>query len=166
MDDLIFIKLENDINSISKMSKMATAIVKEAFDSLIGPAQNDYMISKFQTVEAITDQLNHGSNYYFVRANNINIGFIAFYPKNDYMYLSKFYLYNIYRGMGYASKMMSFIIEECKMQGINRIELNVNKNNKACMVYEHLGFTIARLEKNDIGCGFYMDDYVYSLDVK
>lgn len=39
--------------------------------------------------------------------------------------------------------------------------LNVNKKNPAAAVYRHMGFQLLREEKNDIGNGFYMDDYVF-----
>jgi len=32
------------------------------------------------------------------------------------------------------------------------------------LIYEKLGFKILRSEKNDIGQGYYMDDYVYRLE--
>ncbi len=49
-----FEKLEvNDQERIEEMSSMAKAIVREHFDPLIGREQNDYMISLFQTPEAV-----------------------------------------------------------------------------------------------------------------
>ena len=48
---------------------------------------------------------------------------------------------------------------------MKRIELNVNRFNDAVRVYEKLGFRRIREEKNDIGHGYYMDDYVYSLEL-
>ena len=80
------------------------------------------------------------------------------------MYLSKFYLYKSERGKGYSHDMMTFVITNAKELKLNGIELNVNKHNSACRAYESLGFKIVRSEKNDIGNGFYMDDYVYRLD--
>lgn len=81
------------------------------------------------------------------------------------LYLSKFYLYKEKRGKGYAHQMLEFIIDEAKKSDCRCIELNVNKHNNARFAYEKLGFTIKRSEKKDIGNGFYMDDYVYSLDI-
>lgn len=75
-----FIKLsiENEAG-ISEMSKMATEIVREHFEPLIGKEQNDYMLEMFQTEPAIKKQLQNGYNYFFVRDDNKNIGFLAFY---------------------------------------------------------------------------------------
>ncbi len=147
------------------MSEMATEIVREHFDPIIGKAQNDYMISLFQTKEAISKQLEQGYNYFFAKDEEGLAGFLAFYPRNMVMYLSKFYLYKSKRGKGYSRQMLDFIAAETEKQQLNAIELNVNKNNMACHVYESLGFKIIRSEKNDIGNGFFMDDYVYRLDL-
>ena len=155
----------SDESGIAEMSDMASAIVREHFDPLIGKEQNDYMLSLFQSRDAIRRQLENGYRYYFVRLDDRNIGFVAFYPKGDSMYLSKFYLYRSERGKGYSRQMMDFVILETRSEGLKRIELNVNRGNSACRAYEHLGFRIIRSEKNDIGQGFYMDDYVYRLDL-
>ena len=44
-------------------------------------------------------------------------------------------------------------------------EMNVNKQNSACYAYESLGFQVLRSEKNSIGNGFFVDDYVYRLEL-
>ena len=154
----------DDAEGIKAMSEMATEIVREHYDSIIGKEQNDYMLSLFQTEDAIREQLTHGYRYFFIRKDEENIGFIAFFPRGDAMYISKFYLYKSARRQGYSRAMMAFAIEEAKKAGLSGIELNVNKNNNAIQAYEHLGMRVIRSEKNDIGNGFYMDDYVYRLD--
>ena len=153
-------------DDIREMSKMATEIVREHFDPIIGKEQNDYMLERFQSVGAIRNQLKNGYRYFFVSDGDREIGFVAFYPKGRNMYLSKFYLYKQERGKGYAHEMLSFIMEETKKAGLDGIELNVNKHNSACRAYDSLGFEIIRSEKNDIGNGFYMDDYVYYKKVR
>ncbi len=154
----------DDEVKIGEMSEMATEIVREHFDPIIGKAQNDYMLKLFQTKEAIKKQLEDGYRYFFVRNDGRNIGYLAFYPKKDVMYLSKFYLYKSERGKGHSRSMMKFVESNAKEQGLKGIELNVNKENDACRAYEKLGFKIVRSEKNSIGNGFYMDDYVYRYD--
>lgn len=81
-----------DAVAVNEMSHLATDIVREHFDPLIGKAQNDYMLARFQTPQAIAEQTAHGSRYYFVRENGQDAGFVAFYPRDGKMYLSKFYL--------------------------------------------------------------------------
>ena len=52
------------------------------------------------------------------------------------------------------------------LEGIPAIELNVNRDNSAVRAYEKLGFQMIRTEKNDIGEGFFMDDFVFRLELK
>ena len=157
--------LPDDRQSAERLSAIATEIVKEHYDPIIGAAQNDYMISKFQTVDAITEQLSHGYSYYFVNVAGETVGFMGFYPRDGAMYLSKLYLYKDKRGRGYSREMVRFVSVAAKNEGLTGVELNVNRfNTGSIAVYEALGFRRIREEKNDIGNGFYMDDYVYRLD--
>ena len=154
-----------DESHIMKMSEMATEILREHYDPIVGKAQNDYMLKKFQAADAIRSQLEQGYRYYFASENGRRIGFLAFYPKTCCMYLSKLYLYKAERGKGYSRKMLDFVILKAREEGLAAIELNVNKRNSAVLVYEKLGFKIIRSEKNDIGQGYYMDDYVCRLEL-
>ena len=156
--------LWDDEAEVVEMSEMATTIIKDYYDPIIGPEQNDYMIKMFQSVDALKEQLEKGYRYYFIREDDRNIGFVAFYPRDKALYLSKLYLYKDERGKGYAKGILDFLKTQASEIGLIRIELNVNKHNDTRFIYEKLGFEIAWAENNDIGNGFYMDDYVYALE--
>lgn len=160
------ILLPGNGNEIKEMSQMATAILRDYYDPIIGKEQNDYMLKLFQSAEGISDQLDHGYRYYFIRDDEEqNLGFVAFYPREDALYLSKLYLYKDQRGKGFARGIIDFLKTQAKELDLKKIELNVNRNNPTKFIYEKLGFHVAREEKNDIGNGFFMDDYVYALDL-
>ena len=57
-----------DREQIAGLSAFASSIVKEHFDPLIGPEQNDYMIARFQSVPAITEQIASGYRYYLAES--------------------------------------------------------------------------------------------------
>ncbi|BAM47430.1 GNAT family N-acetyltransferase [Amphibacillus xylanus] len=159
---------KTDMKAIHELSSLASKIVKEHYDPIIGKAQNDYMIEKFQSVTSILEQLAQNYQYYFVTDyHNRKIGFIAFYPRRDDLYLSKFYLEKEYRGQGIASEMFDFVKSKAQALGFNIIVLNVNKENLvAIRAYERLGLIRITEEKIDIGNGYYMDDYVYQYLIK
>ena len=166
MELLNFDKLKpGDNTKIAEMSKMATEILREHYDPILGKEQNDYMLELFQSKSAIAGQLESGYIYYFVKRKDENIGFLAYYPRGAALYLSKFYLYLSERRKGYSHIMLDFLKQQARSLGLKSIELNVNKHNDAILAYERLGFEIIRQEKNDIGHGYYMDDYVYSLSI-
>lgn len=163
---LVFDRLNiDDEKGIIEMSQMATAILREHYDPIIGVEQNTYMLNMFQSVDAIKGQLDHGYRYYFVRDEGRDLGFIAFFPRDNAMYLSKLYLYKSERGRGISHKIIDFVSDEARKENLSSIELNVNRGNETVNIYKKLGFRIIRDEKNDIGNGFYMDDHVFALDV-
>lgn len=67
---------EEDEKILQELSYFAGEIVKEHFDSIIGAAQNDYMIDKFQSADAIRTQIKEGYEYYLVRAEGQMVGFL------------------------------------------------------------------------------------------
>lgn len=158
---MLYRQIQDNLKEIEELSKLATGIVREHFDPIIGKAQNDYMIEKFQSAEAIREQIKHGYLYYMVKHEGRNVGFLAVCSRTDSLYLSKFYLLKEERGKGYARDMLSFVVSLAGRMGFTAITLNVNRNNDAIYAYEKMGFVKIREEKNDIGQGFFMDDYVY-----
>ena len=46
-----------------------------------------------------------------------------------------------------------------------RMELNVNRHNKALHFYEHMGMKKVREGDFPIGNGFYMNDYIMGMDI-
>lgn len=151
-----------DRERIQTLSALASAIVKEHYDPILGAAQNDYMIRKFQSPEAISEQLGQGYQYYLVCTEaGKGIGFIAFYPRGEELYLSKFYLSREQRGKGLSRDMMGFVVEHARQYGLPAVVLNVNRFNEiAIRAYRNLGFHKIRDEVTEIGEGYVMDDYV------
>jgi len=151
--------------AIRDLALMAAAIWREHYASILSSDQIDYMLDKFQSEGAIAEQIAEGYRYCFAKAGGKRIGYFAFYPREDAMYLSKWYLLREYRGKGYARPMLDYVTKAAKEMHLSAIELNVNRYNATVAVYEHLGFRQLRAEKNDIGSGYFMDDYVYRLDI-
>ncbi len=73
---------------------MARKIWSEHYTPVIGKAQVDYMLVKFQSPEAISEQINNGYEYYLVRQNGQNVGYFALVPckAGNRAQLSKIYV--------------------------------------------------------------------------
>lgn len=165
VEDVTEVRFER-VEDIPTLSKLATRILKEYYDPIIGAEQNDYMLAKFQSVEGMKEQVAHGYNYYFVDVNGEHKGLFGFYGRGDELYLSKFYFDKSIRGKGYGNKVVAFLQKEGKRLGKKKITLNVNKYNPTIQVYEKMGFVRLYAEVNDIGSGFVMDDYVYGMNIE
>jgi Acetyltransferases len=152
---------------IEAAAQLASEIWREHYIGIITAEQVDYMLDKFQSVHAIADQIEHqGYEYFLMRTNGINVGYLAVKPEDSKLFLSKFYLLKEHRGQGYGSRAIRFLAELCRERGLNAIWLTVNRHNASSIaVYERNGFRIVRTQVADIGGGYVMDDYVMEKEI-
>lgn len=151
---------------IDVVAGLAHEIWYEYYVPLIGRAQVDYMVSKFQSTEAMAGQLREGYEYFLIQRGPSErdgqpIGYSAVQPQpaNASLFLSKLYLLRDARGGGTGRVCMEFIEQLACRRGLNLLWLTVNKGNPAVKAYERLGFRIAADLVIDIGGGFVMDDF-------
>lgn len=152
---------------IEAAAALADEIWHEWFPSILSAEQIDYMVDKFQSVRAMTEQINSGYTYYILRKGDARIGYTAIRPDADgRLFLSKIYIKKEYRGNGYASEVFAFLKDYCREHGLSAIWLTVNKHNdNSIAVYKKSGFRIIGEDVTDIGNGYVMDDYFFQLDV-
>ncbi len=153
---------------IEALAAIADEIWHEWFPSILSAEQIDYMVEKFQSVKAITDQIeNGGYTYYTLRKGSARVGYTAIRTDSDgRLFLSKIYIKKEYRGNGYSKEVFSFLKDYCREHGLNAIWLTVNKHNdNSIAVYKKTGFRIIGEDVTDIGNGYVMDDYFFQLDI-
>lgn len=150
---------------LALVAELAREIWYEYYVALIGRAQVDYMVAKFQSVGAMAQQMREGYEYFLVRRAGQNAGYFAVQAQADdeigerSLFISKLYLLQAGRGTGTGRQCMEFIEQLARGRGLERLWLTVNKTNPAVNAYKRLGFRIARDLIIDIGGGFVMDDY-------
>lgn len=150
---------------VATVAALAREIWYEYYVPLIGQAQVDYMVAKFQNAPAMQAQIEQGYEYFLVQQQDASgkwsdIGYCAVQEQpGSLMFLSKFYLHHAARGSGTGRRCMEFIEELARRRGLSSLWLTVNKGNPAVQAYQRLGFRIASELVMDIGGGFVMDDY-------
>ena len=145
---------------IEAVETLAREIWTEHYIPIIGREQVDYMLSRFQSAQAIEEQIANGCLYFLIREAEEFIGYISIQPKEQELFLSKIYVRSSRRGKGYGRKAVRFAEELAKEKGLGKIVLTVNKNNiLAIKAYEAIGFKKVEALVQDIGKGFVMDDY-------
>ncbi len=148
---------------IRQVADLATVIWHEHFPSIIGEDQVDYMVDKFQSVPAITDQIEkEGYRYYKICDEDGLAGYFGIKTEDDAsLFLSKFYIKKEERGKGLAGQALDYMVAICQEQGLDKIWLTCNKHNDDTLaIYDHMGFEVTGSQVTDIGNGFVMDDYV------
>ena len=152
-------KVSDEIQILT-IERLACEIWNEYFTPIIGKAQVDYMLEKFQSKKVITEQIENGFLYYLIKNSNYAIGYIGVIPEEKQLFLSKFYITLAERGKGYGRKAIEFLEELAIEKNVNKISLTVNRNNSATIImYEKLGFENRGGIVKDIGNDFVMDDY-------
>lgn len=161
---LVEVKTEQQIKAVAAL---ADEIWHEWFPSILCVEQIDYMIDKFQSVKAMTEQINNGYTYFLLRKGDCRIGYTAIRTDDDNrLFLSKIYIKKEYRGNGYAKEVFAFLKDYCLEHNLNAIWLTVNKHNDSSIaVYKKSGFRIIGEDVTDIGNGYVMDDYFFQLDI-
>jgi ribosomal protein S18 acetylase RimI-like enzyme len=156
---MMFLVVSTD-NEIEIVESLAREIWAEHYIPIIGKEQVDYMLDRFQSKEAISEQIRSGVLYFLMREDSEFIGYIAVQPKGIELFLSKIYVKSSRRAKGYGKKAVQFAESLAQQRGLKKIVLTVNKNNvNAIKAYEKIGFRNVGSLVQDIGNGFVMDDY-------
>ena len=160
---------------------LARQVWNEHYGSILSQGQIDYMLEKFQSVDAIQQQIAEGYEYYLIEYQNaaahcmasqsapdgcIPVGYFSIKAAEDFdsqmkLFLSKLYILKEFRGMGAGRTVFHFLEQKAKANCLKAIWLTVNKYNKdSISVYQHSGYEIVREQVADIGNGYIMDDYI------
>ena len=146
---------------VAEVARMAHQVWNEYYVPIIGQAQVDYMVPKFQSAEAMQSQIDSGYEYFQIRQSGSNIGYAAIRhdAAEDRVFISKLYLLAAHRKTGAGRQSLDLIERMARERGAKHLWLTVNKGNPSVRAYERLGFKIVEALVMDIGGGYVMDDY-------
>ncbi|PIB35880.1 hypothetical protein BFP72_10980 [Reichenbachiella sp. 5M10] len=145
---------------------LAVEIWNEHYPAIIGQEQVDYMLTTFQTVEKIDEQINEGYVYVLICDADGDLGYCAYRIEEQALFLSKIYVRSVHRKRGVARATMGYLAELAVEHHRQTIYLTVNKYNlDAIHTYEKMGFVKKDEIVVDIGGGFVMDDFVMDVSV-
>ena len=162
------IDVVTDDQQLLELAALAREIWQQHFVPIIGQDQVDYMLDKFQSVEAMKSQIESGYEYHLALRENEPAGYCAIMPNEPpkKLMLSKLYVRDSTRGTGLGSRLLNVARQKAIDTEGSAIWLTVNRHNTQSIDwYKGRGFTVTDELKTDIGGGFYMDDYVMQLSV-
>ena len=115
---------------------MAQVVFRRTYRDILSAEQMEYMMDWMYSMPNLEQQIKEGHHYYVAYEEAVPCGYVSVqYEGKD------------------ADGMPS------------RIELNVNKYNKAVDFYKHIGMRVLLEEDFPIGNGFYKTDYIVGLDI-
>ncbi len=92
MNGQLQIKKAETENQIHEIADLAAVIWKEHFTPIIGEEQVAYMVEKFQSFPALSQQIRDGYEYYQFSDSNEFCGYCGIHPEDGRLFLSKLYI--------------------------------------------------------------------------
>jgi len=141
------------------IQKLAYTIWAVAYKDILSKEQLAYMLEKMHSLEALQKLIGEGHQFIIPYEDNVAKGYACYKIHADKTRIEKIYVLPDEHKKGIGNLMINYIIDK-SLPFTNKIELNVNRQNKAINFYRKLGFTIITETDIPIGKGYFMNDYV------
>jgi len=144
---------------VKAVAALARDVWEQHYIPIVGAEQVKYMLEKFQSVEAITRQIDaEGFEYVLVP----DAGYAAWVPdlEKKSLFLSKIYVKDSQRGTGLGRALLELAEQRGRALGCMELWLTVNRHNtNSIAFYERMGLRKTKELVQDIGHGYVMDDW-------
>ena len=162
---------EEDIQLVRDMAEI---VFRHTYKDILSEQQMEYMMEWMYSLPNLRRQLREGHVYHICHGEGGPCGYVSVQPEGiaedgvPVYHLQKIYVLPSEQGKGLGKFLFKTAVDYIRSQVPDlpfRIELNVNRNNKAVDFYKHLGMSILRQGDFHIGNGFYMNDYIMGMDI-
>ena len=169
-----FVIRQASYDTIPEIRGMAGIVFRLTYADILSSEQMEYMMEWMYSEESLREQVDGKDKYFFVaESEGEPAGYVSFelegrLPDGRNLYhLQKLYVMPRYQHSGLGRNLFDFVKDKLSTMNPDgcRVELNVNRNNIAVGFYEHLGMVRAREGDFPIGNGYFMNDYIYALDI-
>lgn len=151
---------------IPEIRKITFEVWPPTYTPIIGEHQLQYMLDRFYTPEALTQQMDSGHRFYIGYEGDEAVAFASISEIEDAVYkLHKLYALTSMQGKGLGYAMLQHVKNMILAERATaELRLNVNRHNaRAIAFYNKVGFEEMAVEDIDIGYGYFMNDYILRL---
>ena len=150
------------------INQLAANVFPATYKDILSQEQLEYMFDWMYAPQNIRKQMEEGHVYFIAYEECEPCGYLSVQQEEENLFhLQKIYVlpafqkahagnYLFHEAIKYITKVHP---APCRM------ELNVNRNNKAVGFYERMGMKIAREGDFHIGNGYYMNDYIMAIEL-
>ncbi|MFI3330644.1 MAG: GNAT family N-acetyltransferase [Rikenellaceae bacterium] len=154
------------LNDIPTIQDIAHKTFFKTYQKIVGLKQLEWMFDWMYSTPSLTEQMSTGHNFFLLHEDDIPVGFISIQRTDTEVFcFQKIYLLPSSHGQGLGRKLLDLGFAYVK--GFNlknpRIELHVNRENKALKFYQHIGFEIASQGDYEVHPGYFMNDYIMAI---
>lgn len=147
---------------------IATLAYHATYIPILGNEQVDYMLKMIYSLDSLAAQMDQGHRFLVVLDGGKAVGFASFnsLDESSSVYkLQKLYVLPAQHGAGLGRYLINEVIAHAQRAGAGKLQLNVNRFNKARGFYEKLGFEVKEQVDIPIGEGYFMNDYVMEREI-
>ncbi len=105
-----------------QIAHLADVIWREHYIPIVGKPQIDYMLEKYQSAKAMSEQVNQGFEYYLISFSNTPVAYISIKKEAKALFLSKIYVLSTYRGKKIGKAAMEFYRKQSKRLSIKNYQ--------------------------------------------
>ncbi len=135
----------------------------ETYGPILPEGQVAYMLGLFYTSQALQKNFASGQHFLIAEENGGHLAFASYemhYQNSSTTRIPKIYVLPESQGKGLGRMLIERILQIAQETGNEKLQLNVNRHNKALHFYEYLGFEIVAQVDIPIGKGFLMEDFI------
>ena len=148
---------------------LAKQVFPETYKDILTADQIDYMMEWMYSEANIRKQMEEEGHVYLLAYEECEAaGYVSVQPEGyNLFHLQKIYVLPYFQGAHCGSFLFREAIRYIKEvhPAPCRMELNVNRHNRALHFYEHMGMRKVREGDFPIGNGYYMNDYIMGIDI-
>ena len=152
-----------DEADLPKVRDLAERIWRSSYAGLLSPGQIEYMLDWMYSLERLRRDWTSGVVFHWPIVDQIPVGYMATQtdPTAAVLYVHKLYVLPQFQGKGLGGRLLEHAFQAATQAGCRTVRLHVNKGNlRAIACYHRHGFLKEASVVNDIGGGYFMDDYV------
>lgn len=158
-----------DVNDCILINALAKEAFPATYKDILTKEQIDYMMEWMYAPENIRKQMQEEGHVYLLAYEECEAcGYVSVQPEGaDLFHLQKIYVLPYFQGAHLGKQLFQAAIKLIKEMhpAPCRMELNVNRHNKALHFYEHMGMKKVREGDFPIGNGYFMNDYIMGIDI-
>ena len=151
-----------------QIRQLAEQIFPATYKEIISQEQIDFMMDWMYSISNLNKQMDDGHIYFLAYRETAPVGYVSVEQQNkDLFHLQKIYVLGSEQGTGCGKFLFTEAVKYIKTvhPAPCTMELNVNRENRAIRFYEHMGIHKARQGDFSIGNGYFMNDYIMSMEL-
>ena len=160
-------------DDIPVIESMAGIAFRHTYRDILSTEQIEYMMEWMYSTASLEKQLLSGHRFFIARYNNTPCGYMSIQKERAVDDTTVYHLHKLYvmpelQGSGTGNQLFDTACQYAREDRTTpkaRIELNVNRSNKAIGFYLKRGMKIFSEGDFPIGSGYYMNDYIMSLEL-